>query len=159
MILDALTPGDLDQVFAIWPTAAASTRWRLNGASPNPGLLQHLTTAGVEHQRVVRGEPGRLAGIFQVCEVDVATGTGYLGFMLGAGDDGPSARLARPFLEEASEHLGLRVVVVQIDADVADVFGDLVPHIQPVGRLQQRTRRSADSYVDTLVYEFEPGRP
>jgi hypothetical protein len=153
---EALHPQDLEEVFVLWPGAVTSPRWRLGGTSPSPGLLHRLTTDDVALQWVLRDEQGRVAGLYQLCEVDERSRSAHLGFVLDGVGGASGAALALPFLEAASARLGLGLVVVQIDQDVADGFRDLIPHLDLVGSLRERTRRPAGGYQDRLVYEFRP---
>jgi hypothetical protein len=153
---------DVETLIRRWPDGLACPNWRLWGESPSVGLLHELRSEA-EHEWILRDETGQAVGLLQVREVDRATGSGCLAFLVPPPVDGASAPApVLPFLRDALSVLGLRKVTLMADADVLDALADVMAHVEQVGLLREHTLATAGRYVDRHVFEIvddavEPG--
>jgi hypothetical protein len=159
MILDDLRPDDRESLFLGWGDAVCCPRWALQGESPNPGLLNHLISEGVAQQRVLREPSGVAVGLLQICEVDLRNQIGYLSFTIRRTAVRPGAELPVSFVQEATESLGLRKIVVQVDADSVEGISGMLSRLRPIGRLREHSWRAPGRYEDRLFYEFYAPSP
>lgn len=151
-MLQPLPHDDVDALLRLWPEALTCPSWRLCGESPSVGLLDEVRS-GVEHERVLRDHTGLAIGLLQVREVDHASGSGYLSFVL-ASAEGAVASLP-PFADEALAALRLRKLTVLADDDMLDALAGLRPRLRPVGLLTAHVLATTGCYVDRHVFDLD----
>lgn len=143
---------DVEALLRLWPDLLACPTWRLWGESPSVGLLHELRSAS-GHEWILRDERGWAVGVLQVRDVDRATASGSLGFLVQRPGNGRSAPIL-PFLREARSTLELRKITLMADDDMLDALADVTPHLPRVGLLREHALATAGRYVDRHVFEL-----
>lgn len=150
-MMPPLPPRDIDSLLGSWPGALACPAWRLRGESPSPGLFDEIRS-GADHAVVVRDGGEEAVGLLEVREVEPATRSAHLGFLLppAAG----TTAMVDEFVATMLVQLGLVRIDVLVDEDMLDVLADTSLPLDRTGLLRDHTFVGPGRYVDRHVFEF-----